>query len=247
MSTPHPRLAPLLKAQELDWDTFSKRGRPPLGVRDKRAAIVTTLHESGCTWAEMIEITGLSNGSIQRLTGAMWNDASRKNRQESAARMGRSRAGEKKPWLSKRLREDWASGKFYSLLESPKSKFGKCGGRGIWCEVVALKCSNRKGKFRVRSTYERQALVLLYADPSVVSYQYEPPLVLKDGARIYPDFVVTLSHNVVKLIEVKPQWVLDHPTYGNNNKQITRLKVAADQAKQRGWHFCVWTEEDLGL
>jgi hypothetical protein len=195
----------------------------------------------------MIEITGLSNGAIQRLTRAMWNDASRKNRQESAAKVARSRVGEKKPWLSARLQADWANGRFYALLEDPKSKFGKCGGRGTWCKVQATKCSNRGSEFQVRSTYERVAAHLLEKDPLVTSFQYEPPMVLASGARIYPDFVVTLKHGGVRLIEIKPKWVLEHPTLGNNYKQIARLDVAAKQAESQGWQFSVWTEEELGL
>jgi hypothetical protein len=60
----------------------------------------------------MMEITGFSNGSIQRLTGAMWNERSRQNCKENAVKVGQSRKGEKKPWLSDQLRRAWKEGKY---------------------------------------------------------------------------------------------------------------------------------------
>ncbi|MFA6235485.1 MAG: hypothetical protein WC824_15020, partial [Bacteroidota bacterium] len=61
--TPHPKLVPLLEKYGIDWETFSKRGRPPAGfpkdLYEKRSAIVTELHAAGTSWAEMMEITGL--------------------------------------------------------------------------------------------------------------------------------------------------------------------------------------------
>jgi hypothetical protein len=109
---PDPRLIPLLEKHGLSWEMFAKRGRPPKGVREKRSAIVTELHLAGTTWADMVEITGLSLAGVHRLTKAVWNPASKRNRQESAARVGRSLKGREKPWLSEQMRERWEAGDF---------------------------------------------------------------------------------------------------------------------------------------
>lgn len=110
--TPHPLLIPLLDEHGITWEQFRKKGRPAPGVREKRATIVTTLHRAGTTWEDMTRITGLSLMGIQRLTEAVGNGESRKNRAEAAAQTGRSRRGESKPWLSDRMRDAWSEGKF---------------------------------------------------------------------------------------------------------------------------------------
>ena len=175
----------------------------------------------------------------------MWNPFSRKNRQESASKVGAARKGGKKPWLSVRLKKEWAVGKFYALLEDAKSKFGKCGGYGTWCPVQTAKCSNRGVHFRVRSTYERAAIRILEEDGTVGSYEYEPAVTLVAGRRIYPDFIVTDVTGAIRLVEVKPQWVLLNPKLGNNQKQLERLQVASDYAALLTWGFQVWTEKEL--
>jgi hypothetical protein len=60
----------------------------------------------------MIEVTGLSLGAVERGTRAVGNKASRRNRQENAARTGRAGKGRKKPWLTERLHQEWAAGTF---------------------------------------------------------------------------------------------------------------------------------------
>lgn len=114
-SEPHPQLIPLLEKYGIDWKTFSKRGRIPagsVGVSEKRAAIVTELHSAGTSWSDMMAITGLSNGSIQRLTGAMWNPESRKRVSENGIKTGRSWGGKHRPG---QLEAQWAAGNFDSL------------------------------------------------------------------------------------------------------------------------------------
>lgn len=109
---PDARLVPLLEKHGISWEMFSKRGRPPKGVREKRAAVVTELHAAGTTWEDMKVITGLSQGGIQRLTQAMWNPASKRNRQENGASVGRSQRGRTKPWLSEQMKAKWEAGDF---------------------------------------------------------------------------------------------------------------------------------------
>ena len=63
-------------------------------------------------WARMVELTGLSLAAIQRSTRATGNAASKRNRQESAARVGRQGKDREKPWLSDQMRAAWDTGKF---------------------------------------------------------------------------------------------------------------------------------------
>jgi len=112
METPHPQLLPLLEQYQIDWGTFSKKGRPDVGVREKRVAIVTALHEAGCTWAALMEITGLSNGAIQRLTQAKGCKAAQQRRQESGRTAGAATRGRRREWLTRQLSQQWAEGKF---------------------------------------------------------------------------------------------------------------------------------------
>lgn len=109
---PHPKLIPLLEKQHITWEVFSKRGRPAPGVREARVAIVTELHAAGTSWAEMMKITGMSNGGIQRLTEAMWNPASRKKMQEGMRKVGSSWKGKKR---TGQLNRQWAKGDFDGL------------------------------------------------------------------------------------------------------------------------------------
>lgn len=84
-----PRLLPLLDRHNLTPAQYQRQGRLPKGdgwILDRRRALVTELHAAGTSWADMIAITGLSHGSIQRLTEAMWNQASRKNVSDHAKR-----------------------------------------------------------------------------------------------------------------------------------------------------------------
>jgi len=112
MSEAHPKLKFLLHKHGITLEEFHKQGRPKRHVKLAREAIVTELHESGMTWNEMAEITGKSTSFIQRNTKAVGNPASHRNRVENARKVGRSRAGEKKPWLSKAMKRKWYEGDF---------------------------------------------------------------------------------------------------------------------------------------
>ena len=112
MENPHPTLAPLLDKYDIDWATFSKKGRPAPGVREKRSAIVTELHQRGLAWKEMEEVTGLGNASIQRLTQAKGCAAVRAKRKAVGRAAGLSVRGRKRPWLTEQLKRQWEDGVF---------------------------------------------------------------------------------------------------------------------------------------
>lgn len=109
---PHPRLLPLLEEHGITVDEFWSRGRAASRYTEAKSAIITSLHVAGTTWAEMIEITGLSNGTIQRLSRATWNDASRENRKANARLLGQRWSGRKRPG---QLNRQWEKGDFESL------------------------------------------------------------------------------------------------------------------------------------
>lgn len=113
MDQPHPKLAPLLSKHNVTHADFIKKGRPVKGTGEvlvsARRAIITELHAQGTSWAEMLEVTGLGQGSIQRLTGAMWNSESRKRVSENGVRTGKSWKGKPRPG---QLERQWAAGTF---------------------------------------------------------------------------------------------------------------------------------------
>ena len=113
MSDPHPKLTPLLQKYGITHADFIKKGRPAKGTGEvlvaMRRAIITEMHAQGMTWAEMIEVTGLGNASIQRLTGAMWNPESRKRVRENGVRTGKMWKGKTRPG---QLERQWAAGTF---------------------------------------------------------------------------------------------------------------------------------------
>ena len=112
--------------------------------------------------------------------------------------------------------------------------------RGRGCYVDAKACVSGH-KLWVRSSYEKEAVLVLDADPAVLYYQYEERFESPDGAVFLPDFVVERVDGTW-LIEVKASWVLrlaeDHPV-------TLRLKTSRDEAQRRGWKFHIWTEKDV--
>lgn len=109
----HPDLLPLLESHGISFADFSKKGRLPKGesnrIMSARKGVVTQLHERGTSWADMIAITGLSQGAIQRLTDAMWNPASRSTLTRVGKNVGTSWKGKKRPG---QLKKQWESGVF---------------------------------------------------------------------------------------------------------------------------------------
>lgn len=109
---PHPELVPLLVKHEISWEAFIKRGRPPVGIRAKRTAIISELHRSGMSWKRMAVVTGLSLMTIHRNTDAVGCAASHANRVANAVQSGMAGKGRVKTWLSEKLKQDWATGQF---------------------------------------------------------------------------------------------------------------------------------------
>lgn len=250
MSTPHPKLVELLEKHGLTLEDFQRKGRLPpdkAHVLERRRDLVTELHAAGTPWAEMIAITGLAQPSIQRLTKAMWNGASRTNVSENAAERGRARKGEKKPWLSEQLKQQWADGKFdfhknrtWTPEEKERLRKSKHGRQGVW----KLIDTDKGGRIFTRSSWERVAAAKLDADPNVVRFEFERPFEVPGARTIFPDFIVFYTDGSIVLTEVKPKFLTEQPA---DHKDMIRLRLARDVAEARGWGFQIWTEVELGI
>lgn len=272
VNTPHPKLVPLLEKHGVDYALFRKQGRPRKGeewVIEKRRDIITELHEAGTSWAEMVEVTGLGNGAIQRLTRAMWNESTRSRVRQGGVRLGKSWKGRKSGKKSEALRGLWEAGTFdfhRGRVHTPEENRQKAS----YTPEVRAKMSEKKvryiqdhpealysrgtrewiepqrctgSKICVRSSYETGAVRRLDGDTRVRFYDYEPVVDLAVGGSILPDFVVTWEDGSQTMIEVKPSYVLKPAP--ENEKVLERLKVAEREASARGWGFLVWTEKEL--
>lgn len=102
-------LEELLVKFDLTREQLNKKGRVAKEIVEKRSALVTHLHEEGLTWKEMSEITGLSNGSIQRLTKAKGCDAVRDRRKELGTRISKYWEGKSR---HEQLKRQWAKGDY---------------------------------------------------------------------------------------------------------------------------------------
>ena len=105
-------LEELLVKFDLTIEQLNKKGRVAKEIVEKRSALVSHLHKQGYSWKKMVEITGLSNGSIQRLTKAKGCKAVQDKRKKLGAHAGRSTKGMDR---SKQLKKQWAKGDYDSL------------------------------------------------------------------------------------------------------------------------------------
>ena len=161
----HADLAPLLDKHGISWETFSKRGRPPKGVSEIRSAIVTELHATGRTWSEVMQVTGLSNGAVQRLTHAKRNPNTMARVRAMASELGKSGAGVQKPWLSESLKARWADGHF-DFHRAPRSEEDRATLRASWTKERRLKLSRIRIRLWADPSY-RDSLVAYHRSPEV--------------------------------------------------------------------------------
>lgn len=111
-TNPSDEILPFLEKHGVSWADFTKRMTRDPHIKRIRVAVVTELHESGHSWAEMTRITSFGAGQLAKYTKAVGCDAARKNRSDNARKVGRARTGESKPWLSEQLKAKWAAGDF---------------------------------------------------------------------------------------------------------------------------------------
>ncbi len=191
MSEPHPDLVPLLQKHGIDWGIFRKRGRPPTGVRAKRAALVTELHEAGYSWSQMCDITGLSNGGIQRLTEAKGCAAVQAKRKVLGKAVGTSWAGKKRPG---QLEKQWANGIFDSLRGRVRSSEERAKLKASW--TPERRCQAAK--------HSRERV---WGDPEVLerllSFHRDP----KERAQRSRAQALRMKKNPTKYLRGRAQWV----------------------------------------
>lgn len=138
MENIHPKLESLLEEYNLDHSDFDRKGRLPSDrskeIKEKRAKIVTALHEEGTKWEDMASILGKPISFIQRYSNAKGNPATQENRVEAGKEAGKKCRGMDRPWLSERMEEDWENGKFdfHKGRERPEEEIEKI--KGGWTE-----------------------------------------------------------------------------------------------------------------
>ena len=87
----------------------------------------------------------------------------------------------------------------------------------------------------------------------IIPYLYE---VDKKYHRYFMDLKITLDSGQTYLIEIKPEKELSPPTGSRKTKRYitegltfvknqNKWKAASEYAKDRGWHFQIWTEKEL--
>ena len=105
-----------------------------------------------------------------------------------------------------------------------------------------------------------ESMGLLAGDPQFISGEIVIPYILKtDGKRhrYYPDLKITYTDGRTALIEIKPKrqtrppkikarkgpkYIKEVYAYGMNT---SKWEYAKEYAKDRGWVFEIWTEDEL--
>jgi hypothetical protein len=137
----HPRLEALLEKYNITPVEWYKKGRATANIVQIRSAFITELHNEGTSWADMIAITGFSNGCIQRLTRAKGNPKTRERRAEMARKVGRAGLGRKRPGQLERM---WEAGVF-DHLRGMKLSEERCEKlKASWTEERRQHLSQRK-------------------------------------------------------------------------------------------------------
>ena len=162
----NPRLEALLVKYGLTLDQFYQRGRPAARYKKQKSDLVTELHQAGTTWKEMLEITGLALGSIQRLTKAMWNSNSRKSAQENGKKVGALCKGMKREWLTKQLKESWEQGKFDFHKGRKRSEEEKARLKAGWT-VERREQQSESKKQKWQTVAYRDKLVAYHNQPEI--------------------------------------------------------------------------------
>lgn len=161
---PHPELIKLLEKHNISLTDFHKKGRPAKGdghFLALRKAVVTEIHSMGTSWKDMMEITGLSNGAIQRLTGAMWNPESRKVVSAKGSALGRTWKGKKRPG---QLEAQWKAGVFDFHRGRVPSEEERQALRDRWTEEKKVKFSAEM-KLRWQDPAYRDNLLAFHRSP----------------------------------------------------------------------------------
>lgn len=160
-------LQDLLNKHGLTQALLTKRGRLPADlnwVRDARSALVSELHATGMAWLDIQALTGLSNGSIQRLTTAKGNPASKAKIKNQAADLGKTWKGKSRPERSEQLKKMWSNGDFDHQRGSVLSDERKAALKAGWTPTARQDRSKQSLLLWQSPTADR--LRTFHADPA---------------------------------------------------------------------------------
>ena len=153
--SPPPGILPYLEKYQISWGDFTRRMTRDPDIKRVRSLVVTELHKEGRTWKEMTALTSFGAGQLRGYTRAVGCKASQKNRSENGSRVGRARAGEKKPWLSEQMKEAWAHGKFDFHRGRVRSEEERQKIRDGWAPEKRKAQSRRKVRHWCRPEYRK--------------------------------------------------------------------------------------------
>lgn len=95
------------------------------------------------------------------------------------------------------------------------------------------------------SSLERDFITLMLLESSVLSIEEQPVKIHfydRERNRSYvPDFLVHFKEEPSRLIEIKYREELDRKA----DEFTPKFEAAANYAQERGWHFEVWTDEEI--
>jgi len=136
-------LEEFLERNKISLEDFKSKKRTMFKFKRE---FITQLHTNGLTWNEMSEVSGMSIGSIARWTQAKGCEATKRNRIENGVLTGKSRKGEKKPWLSKQMKKAWAEGKFDTQINQKLSEKQKEKLKNSWTKERKIQASKAMGE-----------------------------------------------------------------------------------------------------
>jgi hypothetical protein len=154
----------LLAQHNISKEMLCKKGRVSKEIVEKRSLIITFLHLEGYSWAEMIEITGLSNGTIQRLSKGKKCDAVKNKLKNIGKNVGSSWKGRKREG---QLERQWAKGDFESLRGRVRTEEEKLKLKKYWSSPEARRLASlRSLKYVWNNPEVKDKLLSFHRSPS---------------------------------------------------------------------------------
>lgn len=135
---------------------------------------------------------------------------------------------------SKRMK----SGEVYTWFKNPEEQLRLATySRGISGHHYSTKMNSL---FRYRSSWELRIYRSLDNNPEILCYLPEPITLRYNENRIYfPDLLVWYTSNELKLIEIKPKYLLDNPIV------VSKANSAIEYCNSNDMIFEFWTEDHI--
>lgn len=152
-------LEDLLEQFDISLEDFRKKGRCRPEIVKKRSDVVTHLHERGLSWAQMTEITGLSIGSIQRLSRAKGNPKTKEKISKLGKSLGASWKGKSR---GDQLNRQWVKGDFESLKGRVRPQHERDKLKEAWKNPELRERASEHSKSRVWGNPETRDKILAF-------------------------------------------------------------------------------------